>query len=214
VGASSRVHKADVATQSNDGWTALHFASQNGHGEVVDRLLVAKADVATQAEDGWTALHCAAWHGHSQIANSLRRALSSSSYMSDEQNISDPSETSSTNAIDLLESLVLAYPDDSTLRRSLGNEYIRQKRYTEANTAFDMSMHITMKNIKATRVDDITTDVSCEDCGQPVRGCHYKCVQCGWNHDLCQACFQKSNHPHPLADFIMIPSKDFAVAGE
>ena len=33
-----------------DGWTALHWASRNGHGEVVKALVEAKANVDVQTE--------------------------------------------------------------------------------------------------------------------------------------------------------------------
>ena len=208
--------KADVNAQNKDGETALQYAAWNGHTEVVKLLLDAKADVNIQDKDGWTALHSAAWHGHYEVVDLLFRALSSPAYATSSENISfsEYSENSSTKAVDLLKFLILKYPNDSILRRSLGNEYVRQKRYKEASVAFDMSMYITMKEMKATRVDDITTNVICDDCGESIRGSHYKCVQCGWNYDTCQACMDKSNHPHSFADFITIPSTEFTADEE
>src|SRR5208282_3569066 len=144
------------------------------------------------------------------------RALSNPAHATSSQNISESeySETNCMNAICLLESLILKYPNDSKLRRALVKKYVRQKRYTGASVAFDISMYITMKEMKTTRVEEITADVSCDYCVQPIRGCHYKCVQCGWNHDLCKACLANANHPHPFADFITIPSKEFTVDEE
>ena len=170
---------------------------------------------AVHDEHGWTALHSAAWWGYWQVVHVLLRALSNPPHTISSQNIavSEHSQNDRMNAIDLLGSLVLKYPSDSTLWRALGNEYIRRKKYKEVSVAFDISMYITMKEMKTTRVEDISTDVMCDECGQLLRGCHYKCVRCGWNHDMCEVCLTNLNHSHPFADFNNIPSKEFTVDG-
>ena len=202
--------KADVAAQSNDGWTALHFASWTSHVEVVKLLLDSKADVAAQTNNGWTALQHAAWIGHYETMCLFLRALSTPAPPSNVQNIPDQLETRSRKAIDVLESLIMSYPNDDKLQRSLGNEYVRQQKYAEASATFDMSMRIKMRNTKVTEIEDICSDLSCDDCQENIRGYHYKCIQCDWDHDLCQACFQKSKHPHPSKELIMIPSAEFS----
>jgi hypothetical protein len=86
---------------------------------------------------------------------------------------------------------------------------MRLDRYKEASGAFDLSMYLKMKELKVTGVEHIIAEVYCDDCEKDIIGRYYKCIQCGWNHDLCQACFKESNHPHPSADLIMIPSEQF-----
>lgn len=47
-----------------DGWTALHAASQNGHAEVTRLILEKGANIMAVDEDGWTSLHAASLNGH------------------------------------------------------------------------------------------------------------------------------------------------------
>ena len=45
--------------KDDDGYTALHRASYNGHVDVVKLLLSSGANVLSGTEDGWQPLHCA-----------------------------------------------------------------------------------------------------------------------------------------------------------
>ncbi|KAJ9441384.1 hypothetical protein DIPPA_31978 [Diplonema papillatum] len=54
-----------------DGSTALHIASRNGHSEVVKELIAAGAKVDVQDNDGWTALSEASSNGHSEVVKEL-----------------------------------------------------------------------------------------------------------------------------------------------
>lgn len=53
------------------GYTALHFASRNGHYEVCRILLESGADSCAQTHGGATPLHRAAYCGHMEIAKLL-----------------------------------------------------------------------------------------------------------------------------------------------
>jgi ankyrin repeat protein len=48
---------ADITAANKSGWTLLHWASENGHVEVVKLLLEKGADAATADKYGWTPLH-------------------------------------------------------------------------------------------------------------------------------------------------------------
>jgi ankyrin repeat protein len=50
---------ATVNQVNNNGWTALIWAANNGHAEVVQRLLQAGADKAVKTKGGKTALDLA-----------------------------------------------------------------------------------------------------------------------------------------------------------
>ena len=67
--------KADV-NAIFDGRTALKAAAENGHLEVVERLIAAKAIVNTHAAGypGRTALQAAAGNGHLEVVNSLLKS--------------------------------------------------------------------------------------------------------------------------------------------
>ena len=60
--------KAGVNRRTNDGWTALHSASNWGHYNVASYLLSRGADVNAQTNSSQTALHIAAssTHKHSE----------------------------------------------------------------------------------------------------------------------------------------------------
>ena len=57
--------------QTMSGWTALMFASDNGHSEIVQLLLNAKAKPDLQSDYGKTALHLAALKGYPDIVQLL-----------------------------------------------------------------------------------------------------------------------------------------------
>ena len=49
------------------GWTAMHFAANNGHAECVQLLLAANAGVDNSAKSGQTPLMCVASNGRCPI---------------------------------------------------------------------------------------------------------------------------------------------------
>ena len=55
--------------KNKDGLTPLHFAAQNGHTGVVDKLLAKGAKVNTKNKGGFTALHLAAQNGHTGVVS-------------------------------------------------------------------------------------------------------------------------------------------------
>ena len=57
--------------QKEDGWTALMFACQNGHYQVVELLLHNNADILATTDDNLTALVFACFNGHSNIIHLL-----------------------------------------------------------------------------------------------------------------------------------------------
>ncbi|XP_052076240.1 uncharacterized protein LOC127714238 [Mytilus californianus] len=55
----------------SDNLTALHYASANGHREIVSILLDNGFDLNALTPDGWTILHIAALYGHKEIVSDL-----------------------------------------------------------------------------------------------------------------------------------------------
>ena len=54
-----------------DSFTALYFASQNGHSKVVATLLDAHADPSITTSEGWTPLMVASYDGHTDVVRLL-----------------------------------------------------------------------------------------------------------------------------------------------
>ena len=52
-------YEANAAMADRDGWSALHFAAQNGHTELIPILLEGNAQIDAQTKYGRTPLHCA-----------------------------------------------------------------------------------------------------------------------------------------------------------
>lgn len=62
---------ADVNAVDNEGWTALTYASGNGHTALV-RMLLDSGAVNAVDIDGWTALTYASLYGHTAIVKLLK----------------------------------------------------------------------------------------------------------------------------------------------
>ena len=205
--------RADINAQDNDGFTALHCAAKKGHKETVIALLDRGADLHVQDIDEWTALHLAAWSGHSEVAILLLNSLSRKSAnagSSSAPSLAAQTLISSLDALSCIDSLAMIYPEDSILARAVGNEYLRRNLYSHAKASFDKSVAITIIKRGAACVEDVDFDIVCNECSRRVRGCHYKCVSCDWDYDLCQVCFRTISHPHPPQDIISIPSEGFS----
>ena len=69
----AEVNKLKVGLQKclTEGWTALHFATDMGHLEVVNYLIQAGADVNLHTPKGSMPLHKASQKGHVDIVTSL-----------------------------------------------------------------------------------------------------------------------------------------------
>jgi ankyrin repeat protein len=68
------MQNVDVNAQDSNGWTALHFACQNGRTDIVGYLVrEGKVDVSLNDMDGWTALHKASKEGHLELVHFLVR---------------------------------------------------------------------------------------------------------------------------------------------
>ena len=51
--------------------TALHWASENGHLDIVKYLVESGADINAKDYSGWTPLHVAAWNGRLDVVKYL-----------------------------------------------------------------------------------------------------------------------------------------------
>jgi ankyrin repeat protein len=66
---------AAVDQPTNDGWTPLCAAAQEGHEAVAQLLLERNAAVAQPTPDGYSPLYIAAQNGHEAVARLLRRGM-------------------------------------------------------------------------------------------------------------------------------------------
>jgi ankyrin repeat protein len=65
---------ADVSVQNEDGSTALHLASRNGHVDLGRMLIERGADISVQNKEGQTAQQVALERGHVDLAQMLERS--------------------------------------------------------------------------------------------------------------------------------------------
>merc|ERR1711904_245894 len=63
--------KVDVNGRGNNGNSALHMASANGHAEIVKELLAAGATVDAANDAGNSAMHWGALNGHTEVVSLL-----------------------------------------------------------------------------------------------------------------------------------------------
>ena len=63
-----------VDGKTGSSWTAMHFASMQGHVECVRTLLRHGAQVNIVDENGMTALHFAGYYGHATVVQALLHA--------------------------------------------------------------------------------------------------------------------------------------------
>jgi ankyrin repeat protein len=168
-----------------------------GRIETVKELLKHVADSLPVANI-WPALRGAAINGHMGVV----RALLDASSMHD-------LTQSFGNNIEFLEYLISAYPNERGFQLALGYEYMRQKRYSEAKLAFDLSTNSEIPEYDVTRADTRRSGFSCEACEVILPRYCYKCVQCpiaSWRSVMCKTCAYE--HFHPRGDIIMIRYHD------
>ena len=60
-----------LSYKDEDGYTALHRASYNGHIDVAEYLISSGGDIHARTEDGWQPLHCACRWNKVDIASLL-----------------------------------------------------------------------------------------------------------------------------------------------
>jgi ankyrin repeat protein len=62
---------ADINTKGSDNWTALHYAANEGHGDILEVLIDKNIDVEALTNLKRTALHLAAARGNIDICRLL-----------------------------------------------------------------------------------------------------------------------------------------------
>lgn len=64
-------HTLDINAQTNDGFTALHYAAQDSDPAVIELLLASGAKVNLETTEAFTALYFAAMVGNEKVVDSL-----------------------------------------------------------------------------------------------------------------------------------------------
>ena len=197
---------ADIAARTQMGVTSLHLAAAHGHLELVQFLLDTSAVlVSLKDNNGWNALHWAAHEGHFKIVQSLLNTLAK---LDDSRAPWPKPPRECPDLATILEYLTFKRPDDKLLRRILAVEFLRQKRYQEAQISYDIFVKLALQGTANGLPQEIDFQVICDQCHQPIRGYYYKCIQCHWNIDICHTCLETFGHQHPN-NLIKIPSKVF-----
>ena len=69
--AKKMLQVADVNSKGADQWSALHYAANEGHGDILEALIDKNIDVEAVTILGRTALHLSAARGHIDICRLL-----------------------------------------------------------------------------------------------------------------------------------------------
>ena len=171
---------ADIAKENNYKMTPLRFAVQYGHLDVMNVLLN-----GSRASLGTIdLLHLSSAEHHNNCTNDL---------------------------LNHLKCLVTIYPEDAFLQRGLANEYFRAKMYFEAKESYEIYVRVAMENAGITQVDKLQHfGYNCDGCTGDLYGAMYKCIECDWCYDACEACFKV--HLHANENAMTIAADNYASA--
>ncbi len=66
-------HGANLDVKDGGGWTALHYAADQGYKEIMEYVISKGADINAKAYKGETAMSLAEEKGHTEIVELLRK---------------------------------------------------------------------------------------------------------------------------------------------
>jgi len=69
--AKKQLQVGDINTKGADTWTALHYAANEGHGDILEALVEKCIDIEARTHQQRTVLHLAAARGHTDICRFL-----------------------------------------------------------------------------------------------------------------------------------------------
>ena len=69
--AKKQLQVADINTKGADMWTALHYAANEGHGDILEKLIEMNISVEAVTNRMRTALHLSCARGHVDISRLL-----------------------------------------------------------------------------------------------------------------------------------------------
>ena len=69
--AKKQLQVADINAKGSDQWTALHYAANEGHGDILEALIEKNIDIQALTKQQRTVLHLAASRGNIDICRLL-----------------------------------------------------------------------------------------------------------------------------------------------
>ncbi|XP_072180619.1 uncharacterized protein [Diadema setosum] len=114
----------DVNSLDKSGYTALHYACRNGHGDIAATLLHLGANPNIQTRSGGaTPLHRAAYGGHGDIVTSLLRNKADCT-LRDSDGMTALHKAAEKGSVEICELLIRASPDLLTVEDNRGHRAI------------------------------------------------------------------------------------------
>ena len=177
--------KANLFTCTTGGQIPLHIAAGHGSDQLVLQLIDEEPGTALQEDErGWHSLHYTALSGYVKILNVLMNVRSETLKLEDQ--MSYVSAADKMDAIQLIRYLLIIYPDNRILWRSIGNEYLQRNRLAKAVSAFDESYSTA---IGWSRTEGIETVDLGSGCGTRIQEAQFKFVD-GTEWDFSDVCIE------------------------
>lgn len=115
-------------------------------------------------------------------------------------------------AIEMYEAVNEISSDSMWLMR-LGHAYRAKGDLSKAIGLYEKSTELGMRDSVVHDLCDVEHCVTCDGCGENIRGLWYKCETCN-DYDLCNDCYTRVNSLHPQHKFFRLPSDEWILQFE
>ena len=206
------ISKGIVVDYANsEGFTALHFAAERSHVDVVVMLLMKGADIRKRNEYGWRPIDCAAKSGKFSMVHFLVHQMYPPTGIFRNPPLHElalrlrrrfPRFSTFVRTVVFYKRLVDLEPHEPVYSNILGDLYLKVGNIRLATDSFERALLYQGVEHSPSSINQILHPVSCGECPsiERIRGVRYKCVDCvieGNEYDvvdICSRCYRKQDY--------------------